>query len=52
MTGPRQNRLNKVRGGIVVAMVKDVPAELSATLTYRVRYDTDEGQSSPPTPGR
>jgi hypothetical protein len=43
MTGPRQNCQNKVRGGIVVATVKDVPAKVSATLTYRVRYDTDEG---------
>jgi hypothetical protein len=44
MTSARHSCSSKVPGGIVVATVKDVPARVSGTLTYRVRYDTDEGQ--------
>lgn len=43
LTSARQNCPNKVPGGMVVATVKDVPAKVTATLSYRVRYETDEG---------
>ncbi len=42
-TSARQNCPNKVAGGMVVATAKEVPAKVTATLAYRVRYDTDEG---------
>ena len=39
----RQNCPSKVAGGVVVASVKDVPAQIAGVLKYRVRYKTLDG---------
>ena len=39
----RQNCSEKIPGGIVVVTAKDVPAKISSTLKYRVRYNTEDG---------
>jgi hypothetical protein len=39
----RQGCSNKVRGGIVVASVRELPVQTSGILRYRVRYNTPDG---------
>lgn len=39
----RQNCTNKVPGGTIVASVNAVPAAVSGTLKYRIRYNTATG---------
>ena len=39
----RQGCSTKVHGGVVVASVKEIPAKISGTLRFRVRYNTPDG---------